>query len=49
MKTETLDEYLLRGGVITKIVDTSKAYEKKTRVQIAINPYKKKQFVKKVK
>ena len=46
MKTETLDQYLARGGEITKIIDTSKSYEKKSRVQIVINPYKRKQFVK---
>ena len=46
MKTETLDQYLARGGEITKVIDTSKSYEKKTRVQIVINSYKRKQFVK---
>ena len=46
MKTETLDQYLARGGEITKVIDTSKSYEKKSRVQIIINPHKKKQFVK---
>ena len=29
MKTETLDQYLARGGEITKVIDTSKSYEKK--------------------
>ena len=47
MKTETLEEYLARGGEITKVIDTSKSYGKKSRVQMIINPYKKKQFVKK--
>ena len=46
MKTETLEEYLARGGEITKVIDTSKSYEKRTRVQMIINPYKEKQFVK---